>query len=160
MKVLLVEDVSKLGWLGDVVEVNDGYARNYLLPQGLAMVPSEANVRSLADERARRAEGRRLARQEKEELARRLEGIHVTLTAKANEQGHLFGSVTEKDIADQLRQQGFAVADEMVRMEGHIKEVGTREVVLKVASDLRVIVEVTVSAEDQAVVSGEETSDE
>lgn len=160
MKVLLCEDVEKLGWLGDIVEVKNGYARNYLLPQGIAVVPSEENIRSLADEKARRAEVRRLAREEKERLAQAVEGALVVLTAKANEQGHLFGSVTEKDIAQELRQQGFAVADEMVRMDGHIKEVGTREVVLKVAGDLKAIVQVTVSAEDQAVVSGEETSGE
>lgn len=160
MKVLLCEDVEKLGWLGDIVEVKNGYARNYLLPQGIATVPSETNIRSLAEEKARRAEIRRLARQEKERLAQSLEGASVSLTAKANEQGHLFGSVTEKDIAEALRQQGFAVADNMVRMDGHIKEVGTREVTLRVACDLKVIAEVTVSAEDQPVVSGEETSEE
>ncbi len=157
MKVLLCEDVEKLGWLGDVVEVKNGYARNYLLPQGIAVVPSDANIRSLAEEKARRAELRLLARQEKERLAQAVEGASVSLTAKANEQGHLFGSVTEKDIAESLRQQGFAVSDEMVRMDGHIKEVGTREVAVRVASDLKAIVQVTVSAEDQPV-EGEETS--
>ena len=160
MKVLLCDDVEKLGWLGDIVEVKNGYARNYLLPQGLATVPSEANIRSLADEKARRAEARRLVRDEKERLAAAIEGVELVLTARANELGHLFGSVTEKEIADQLRQQGFAVADEMVKMDGHIKEVGTREVVVRVASDLRVIVQVTVTAEDEAVVSDEPTSDE
>lgn len=160
MKVLLCEDVEKLGWLGDIVEVKNGYARNYLLPQGLAMVPSEANVRSLAEEKARRAEIRLLARKEKEKLAQAVDGIDVTLAAKANEQGHLFGSVTERDIAEDLRRQGFAVADEMVRMDGHIKEVGTREVVLKVASDLTAKIRVHVAAEDQPIVSAEETSNE
>lgn len=160
MKVLLCEDVEKLGWLGDIVEVKNGYARNYLLPQGLAMVPSEANVRSLAEEKARRAEVRLLARKEKEKLAQTVDGAEVTLAAKANEQGHLFGSVTERDIAEELRRQGFAVTDEMVRMDGHIKEVGTREVVLKAASDLTAKVRVHVAAEDQPIVSAEETSNE
>jgi len=160
MKVLLCEDVEKLGWLGDIVEVKNGYARNYLLPQGLAMVPSEANIRSLAEEKTRRAEARRLARQEKERLALAVEGVQVSLTAKTNELGHLFGSVTERDIAAELRRQGLAVADEMVRMDGHIKEIGTREVTLKLAADLKVVIQVTVSSEDQPVVSGEETSSE
>lgn len=160
MKVLLCEDVEKLGWLGDIVEVKNGYARNYLLPQGIAVIPTEANIQSLAEEKARRAELRRLARQEKEQLARSVDGAVVSLTAKANEQGHLFGSVTEKDIAAALRAQGFGVTDEMVHLDGHIKEVGTRDVVLKVAADLKAVVQVTVSSEEQAVVSGEETSDE
>ncbi|HPY78268.1 MAG TPA: 50S ribosomal protein L9, partial [Anaerohalosphaeraceae bacterium] len=125
MKVLLCEDVEKLGWLGDIVEVKNGYARNYLLPQGFAMIPSEANIRSLAEEKARRAEIRRLARQEKERLAQAVNGAEVSLTAKANQQGRLFGSITEKDIAEDLRRQGFAVADEMIRLDGPIKEVGS-----------------------------------
>ena len=160
MKVLLNEDVEKLGWLGDIVEVKNGYARNYLIPQGLAVVPSEANIKALADEKTSRAEQRRLVREEKEKVAAQVEGAEVVLAAKANEQGHLFGSITEKDIAENLRGQGYAIADEMVKLDGHIKEVGTREVVLKVAGDLKAIVQVTVSAEDQAVVSGEETSGE
>ena len=88
MKVLLFDDVESLGWLGDVVDVKDGYARNYLLPQGVAGVPTEANIKSLADEKARRAEQRKLERQEKEGLATSVEGAEVVLAAKANEIGH------------------------------------------------------------------------
>ena len=160
MKVLLCEDVEKLGWLGDVVEVKNGYARNYLLPQGLAIVPTEDNVRSLGDEKARRAEQRKLARQEKERLIESVQGAEVVLSAKANEQGHLFGSVSEHEIADNLRRQGFAVTDEMVKLDGHIKEVGTRQVVLKAAGDLQAIIQVVVVSEDQAIASGEEHSSE
>ncbi|HOM76103.1 MAG TPA: 50S ribosomal protein L9 [Anaerohalosphaeraceae bacterium] len=152
MKVLLVEDVEKLGWLGDVVEVKNGYARNYLLPQGLATIPTEANIKSLEAEKQRRAEIRRLERQQKEQLAARMEGAQVIIAAKANEMGHLFGSVTERDIADALRQQGFEVQDDMVKMPaGHIKEIGTHEVVLRIASDLRPAVRVVVVSEDQTV---------
>ncbi|MEJ5258600.1 MAG: 50S ribosomal protein L9 [Anaerohalosphaeraceae bacterium] len=158
MKVLLCEDVAKLGWLGDIVEVKDGYARNYLLPQGLAVIPTEAAIRSLAEEKARRAEARRLARQEKERLSASLEGVEISLTAKANEQGHLFGSVTESDIAEALQRKGFAVTAEMVHLEAHIKEVGTRDVVIKAASDLRATVRVIVAAEGTVLGADEETS--
>ncbi len=158
MKVLLCEDVAKLGWLGDIVEVKDGYARNYLLPQGLAVIPTEAAIRSLAEEKARRAEARRLARQEKERLSASLEGVEISLTAKANEQGHLFGSVTESDIAEALQRKGFAVTEEMVHLEAHIKEVGMRDVVIKAASDLRATVRVIVAAEGSVLGADEETS--
>lgn len=152
MKVLLVEDVEKLGWLGDVVEVKNGYARNYLLPQGLATIPTEANIKSLEAEKQRRAELRRLERQQKEQLAARVEGAEVVIAANANELGHLFGSVTERDIADALRQQGFEVQDDMVKMPaGHIKEIGTHEVALRIASDLRPAVRVVVVSQDQTV---------
>ena len=77
MQVLLFEDVELLGWLGDVVTVKDGYARNYLLPQGLAGEATEANIKSLADEKARRAEQRQLERNEKEALAARINGAEV-----------------------------------------------------------------------------------
>lgn len=158
MKVLLCEDVEKLGWLGDIVEVKNGYARNYLVPQGLATVPTEENIRLLADEKAKRAEERRLVRAEKEKAAQDVEGAEVVLSAKANEQGHLFGSVAERDIAENLRQQGFAVSDEMVKMDGHIKEIGTREVTLRIAADLNAIIRVVVVSEEQPVAGEEENS--
>jgi large subunit ribosomal protein L9 len=157
MKVLLLEDVEKLGWLGDVLEVKDGYARNFLLPQGLATVPSEGNIKAIADEKARRAEIRMLERKEKETLAASLEAAEVVVAAKTNELGHLFGSVSERDIAENLRQQGFAVKDDMIRMpSGHIKEVGTHEVAVRLAADLRVAITVTVVSQDETVEAAEQ----
>jgi len=157
MKLLLLEDIENLGWLGDVVEVKDGYARNYLLPQGLATVPSQVNIDSLADEKAKRAEARRLEREEKEQVVASVEGAEVVLAAKANELGHLFGSVAERDIADNLRQQGFAVQDAMIQMpNGHIKELGTHDVTLKFAADLNAVVRVVVVSQDETVDAVEE----
>ena len=139
MKVLLCEDIPKLGWFGDVVDVNNGYARNYLLPQGLAKVATEESIRSVAEEKAKRAEQRI---QEKKRLE---------IAAKANEQGHLFGSVTAHHIAVNLREQGFEVADEIVRLPEHIKNVGTHEVKLKYANDLTVTVNVIVVPEQDTI---------
>jgi large subunit ribosomal protein L9 len=151
MKVLLCEDVSKLGWLGDIVEVNEGYARNYLLPQGLATVATEGNIRSLAKEKGKRAvqriaQGKRLSK-----AAEAVAGAEAVLAAKANEQGHLFGSVNEKHIAANLRDQGFEVADSVVRLREHIKEVGTHEVTLKYSDAIKVSVSVVVVAESDEV---------
>ena len=162
MKVLLFEDVESLGWLGDIVEVKDGHARNYLLPQGLAGVPTERNVKSLADEKAHRAEQRQLEHQEKESIATSVEAAEVVLAAKANELGHLFGSVSERDIADNLRQQGFAIQDNMVRLpDGHIKELGTYTITLRVAAELSANVSVVVVSQDETVDTiKEETSTE
>ena len=158
MKVLLCSDVEKLGWLGDIVDVREGYARNYLLPQGLATVPSEANIKALADEKARRAEARQLVLEQKERLVAAVQDAEVVVTAKANEQGHLFGSVTERDIAENLRQQGFDVADEMVKMDGHIKELGVREVTIRAAADLTATVRVVVNSQDQTVDATQESN--
>ncbi len=151
MEVLLCSDVEKLGWLGDIVDVKEGYARNYLLPQGLATVPSEANIKALAEEKAHRAEARQLVLEQKQRLVAAVQDAEVALTAKANEQGHLFGSVTERDIAENLRQQGFDVADEMVKMDGHIKELGVSEVTVRAAADLTATVRVVVNSQEQTV---------
>ena len=166
MKVLLVTDVKVLGWLGDVVEVSEGYARNYLLPQGLANVVTEANLKAIAEEKKRRAEQRNLGRKRLEEVAAAVEGAEAVLAAKANEQGVLFGSVTPSDIAGNLREQGFEVPDDVVAMTcpcdscrkagqrgGHIKEVGTHSVSLKFAPDLTATVSVVVVAAGEDITS-------
>jgi large subunit ribosomal protein L9 len=161
MKVLLCDDIEKLGFLGDIVEVKTGYARNYLIPQGLAKVPSDGNVRSLANEKAQRSEQRKLERRRLEKVLAAVEGAEAVLSRLANEQGHLFGSVTEKDIAENLRAQGFEITDEMVRLGEHVKEVGTHEVSLRLASDMTAKVKVVVVAEGQAVeADSEQTPDE
>jgi len=164
MKVLLCQDVEKLGWLGDVLDISPGYARNYLLPQGLAVIPTEANLKALAGEKARRAEERIRQRKRLEEIAAKVQGAEAVIAAKANEQGHLFGSVTAREIAANLREQGFAIPDETAifaaddgvrlaggghgdRHWGGIKEVGVHEVTLKFAEDLSCKVSVVVVAE-------------
>jgi large subunit ribosomal protein L9 len=151
MKVLLCEDVRKLGYFGDVVEVAEGYARNYLLPRRLAIVPSETNLKSLADEKAKRAEQRIQQRKHLEAAAEKVKGAEAVISAKANEQGHLFGSVAGKDIAANLRAQGFEVADDIVALHGHIKEVGTHTVNLEFADDIVVPVTVVVVAAGEPV---------
>jgi large subunit ribosomal protein L9 len=150
MKVLLYEDVEGLGYYGDVMNVKDGYARNYLLPQGLAAEPSEAKIKAMAKEKASRCEQRQLVREQFEKLAAAVEGTVVEITANANDLGHLFGSVTERDIAQQLREKGFEIKDTMVRLNnGHIKEVGTYDVSLKIVQDLKAGVQVRVVSEQQ-----------
>lgn len=150
MKVLLCEDIKKLGYVGDVVDVSDGYARNYLFPQGLAKVASENNLRAIAKERARRAEQRIQEHQRLEAAARAVENAEAVLAAKANDQGVLFGSITEKDIAHNLREQGFQVADEVVHLPSHIKNTGSHKVELKFADELKVTVTVVVVPEQVA----------
>ena len=160
MKVLLCEDVEALGYLGDIVEVRNGYARNYLLPQGVAIVPSESNIKSLSQERSKRAETRKLAREQLERAVSKVEGAEAVIAAKANEQGHLFGSVSSHDIASNLRDQGFEVSDGMVQLTEHIKEVGTHEVSLKMASDLTAKVIVVVVSEGEAIEPVDKNSEE
>jgi large subunit ribosomal protein L9 len=147
MKVLLLADVKKLGYLGDVVETNAGYARNYLIPQGLAAEPTESNIRSLAREKTLRAEERIQERKRMEQACAKVDGAEAVLAAKANEQGVLFGSVTVEQIAANLREQGFEVADEIVHLAEHIKHIGTYNAELIFAEDLKARVSVVVVRE-------------
>ncbi|MBU1260903.1 MAG: 50S ribosomal protein L9 [Planctomycetes bacterium] len=147
MKVLLCEDIETLGWYGDVVDVRQGYARNYLLPQRLATIPTEAKIKAMADEKAKRAEQREVVVENFKKAADAVNGAEVVLAAKANEQGHLFGSVTEKEIAANLRQQGFEVADKFVHLDERIKEIGERTVKLRFTVDVTASVKVIVVPE-------------
>ena len=147
MKVLLCEDIDRLGWLGDVVEVKTGYARNYLFPQGLAKVANEASIRAIAKDKARNAEQRKLDGKRLEVAVKAIEGAEAVIAAKANEQGHLFGSVNERQIAANLREQGFEVRDEIVQLPEHIKDIGTHSVTLKFRDDLTATINVVVVPE-------------
>ncbi|MCS7100822.1 MAG: 50S ribosomal protein L9 [Burkholderiaceae bacterium] len=144
MQVILLEKVANLGGLGEVVKVRNGYARNYLIPQGKAKRATEAAIQEFE---ARRAE---LERAQAEKLAaaqavgEKLNGITVQITAKAGVDGRLFGSVTNFDIAEALTKQGFQVAKGMIRMpHGPLKSVGDHKVAVALHSD--VVCEITVS---------------
>ena len=125
MQIILLDKVVNLGGLGDVVKVKDGYARNYLIPQGKA---KRANTANLAEFEARRAELERLAAEQlaaAQAQAEKVEGLSVTIARKAGVDGRLFGSVTNADVADALKAKGFAVEKAAVRMpEGPLKVVG------------------------------------
>jgi large subunit ribosomal protein L9 len=156
MKVLLCEDIKKLGWFGDVVEVNNGYARNYLLPQGLAKVVTENSIRAIAEEQAKRAEQRIKESKRLEDAAKAVDGAEAVVAAKANEQGHLYGSVSAEQIAANLREQGFQIANEVVQLPEHIKQVGTHAITLKFASDATATVNLVVVPEQDENESVEE----
>lgn len=144
MKVLLHADLPKLGYFGDVVEVAEGYARNYLLPQRLAVMPTNHAVKLIAAERAQKSEERRIAHERKVKVAEAVNGAVVSLTMRANEQGHLFGSVTEEQVAAALREKGFEIVAEYVNMGHHIREVGEHEVKLQLADAVTAKVKVEV----------------
>jgi large subunit ribosomal protein L9 len=158
MKVLLCQDVEKLGWLGDIVEVKEGFARNYLLPQRLAMAATESNIKALAEEKAKRSEQRKLEQERIEAAIKAVNNAQVIIAAKTNELGHLFGSVTAHDIAENLRGQGFEVRDDVVRLPDHLKEIGTYDITLKYAGDVTAVVKVVVVSQDETVETTEQNS--
>ncbi|NPV06638.1 MAG: 50S ribosomal protein L9 [Anaerolineae bacterium] len=150
MEVLLLKDVPKLGRAGDEVRVADGYARNYLLPRKLA-IPLDEGARRQAEE-IREARQRQLEREQREAQAQagRLEGLVVTVTARAGDQGKLYGSVTAADIAEKLMEQHRVEVDRRrVSLPDPIRELGEREVEIRLAQSVVAHVRVVVEREDQ-----------
>ncbi|AUN94065.1 50S ribosomal protein L9 [Pseudazoarcus pumilus] len=144
MQIILLEKVVNLGVLGDIVKVKDGYARNFLIPQGKAKRATEANKAEFETRRAEfeRAQAEKLA--EAQGIAAKLEGHMVQVERKAGMDGRLFGSVGNADIADALKAQGFDIDRSAIRMpDGPIKQVGDVQVDIALHPD--VIAPITVS---------------
>lgn len=146
MRLILKESVDRLGEPGDVVNVKPGYARNYLLPRGLAYEASMANVRRLEQEQKRAEERARRAYLEARRRASRLEGMHLVFRARAGESEKLFGSVTATDIADRAVSSGldFVLEKRHVNLAEPIKKLGVFEVPIGLHADVEVNVTVHV----------------
>ncbi len=145
MEVILREDVPHLGTIGDIVKVRAGYARNYLLPRGLATVADKRNVRALEHERRIVEEKRRRAVTAAEGIAKRLTSARVVIKARAGEEGKLFGSVTNIDIERALNEQGLTVERRRIRLDEPIKSLGEHAVPVTLAAG--VTAQVTVAVE-------------
>lgn len=136
VKLLLTENVEALGIVGDVVRVRLGYARNYLLPFGYATEPSEELISQLAEKRAQAEKELAERRKQREEMIGKLNGQELTLVRACNDQGQLYGSVTQQDIANALKEVGFSVSPREVRLPTTIKRIDTFEIHIKVDADL------------------------
>src|SRR5438552_5186389 len=137
MQLVLTEDIANLGRQGDVVEVKPGYGRNYLLPNGLATIPSEHNLRLLARYKERVHQAREARVADLKVLAEQIQRVpHITIEANANEGGHLFGSVGAPEISKALKGKNLKVEPEMVHLEGAIKECGLYEVKLSLGYEV------------------------
>ena len=148
MKVILQREVDKLGVPGDIVEVKDGYARNYLLPRGLAVVATKGAVRHA--ERLRGAHDERVARAraEAEDLARTLAAARVRVASRAGEDGKLFGSVTAQHLAEEIeRAVGRPIDRRQIRLEEPIRSLGVHEVAVHLHPEVNATVTVEVVAE-------------
>jgi large subunit ribosomal protein L9 len=147
MDVILRQDVEKLGRAGEVVTVKDGYARNFLLPRGLAFLANEGNRRRLEAEQRLRTHRADQVVAEARDTALRLEAVSVSFTMKAGEGDKLFGSVTAADIADRLAAEGFAVDKRAVELEEPIKSLGVYKVPVRLHPDVKPEVRVWVVKE-------------
>src|ERR1700694_4851486 len=147
MKVILTKDLDNLGKAGALVEVKPGYGRNYLLPRQLAVLATAKNMRQLDHQKAGILSRASKERSNMDAMAKKLSAIEVKFTRKVGEQNKLFGSVTSKDVHEQLAAQGYQIARRQVHLPEPLKEVGTHEVEVKLHPEVTAKVKVTVAAE-------------
>jgi large subunit ribosomal protein L9 len=149
MEVILKEDISNLGKMGEVVRVRDGYARNYLLPRGLVLVANKKNLKTVEhNKRVIASQKERVVRQA-QSLGEKLTSLSLTITAKAGEEGRLFGSVTNMDIEKALRREGLDVERRKIHLVEPIKTLGDFEVPVRLAADVTATLKVSVVSEER-----------
>jgi large subunit ribosomal protein L9 len=147
IEVILREDIKTLGKAGELVRVKPGYARNYLLPHGLAYEATEGNKKRIAAEPRARSTRHQAERADAERAAATLSGVQLRLAGKAGEEGKLFGSITAQDIADELGRQGHPVDRRRIELEHPIKTLGEHTVSVRLHPDVHAEVRVSVVAE-------------
>ena len=150
VKLLLKESIKNVGRVGDIVEVSPGYARNYLLPRDLAVQPTPNNVKKVEERRKEIERQERDRREQQERVIKQLEGVEVHLERRANEQGHLFGSVTATDVAKGLQAQNFNVEPGDVNLPGKLDQVRDYAVNIRFAEDLNAEIKVWVHADAES----------
>jgi large subunit ribosomal protein L9 len=148
VKLLLAQDVKDLGKAGDIVNVKEGYARNYLLPKGLGIQPTDGNIKRVEDTRKQREADEKARQQRLREAAKVLEGTSVTIKAQANEQGHLFGSVTEKDIAGALQALGHKIDESQILLAEPIRQLDRFRVPVRLAEGVEAAIDLWVVPEE------------
>ena len=147
MEVILKEDILTLGYKDDVVNVKKGYARNYLIPQGKAVIASESAKKVLAENQKQRAHKLTQIKADAQAIADKMEGVSLTIGAKTSTTGTIFGSVTNIQIAEALKEKGFEVDRKLILIKDQVKEVGTYNAVVKLHKEVSVDVPFEVVAE-------------
>lgn len=147
MKLLLRKDIPKLGLAGDVVEVSEGYARNYLIPHHLGLEPTKSNMKAIEEDKKAAEQERRVRRAALEAQVARMTNVEVTISAAANPEGHLYGSVGPREVAAALRDLGHDVDAKQVQLFKPIRTLDTLTVPVQFADDLSVEVKVWVVRE-------------
>ena len=151
MEVILRQDVEELGLEGDVVKVAKGYARNYLIPQPMALEASEHNRKALELQRKKIELKRVRVKEEAEKVKATMEEVVLTFSQKSGEEGKLYGSVTSMDVASQLKEQGIDVDRRKIVLEKPIKELGEFQVEIKIYPEVSAAIKVVVKADEEAL---------
>jgi len=146
MKVIVREDVDNLGKAGEVVKVADGYGRNYLIPRQLALLADVRNMKALEHDRLVIEKRAKKARKAAEDVAASISGMSLSISARAGEEGKLFGAVTSRDIAEALDAKGIKIDKKAVQLEEPIKQIGDYKVKIRIASEVVSEISVSVTA--------------
>lgn len=150
MQVILLNRVQNLGDLGEIVNVKNGYARNYLIPQKLASRATEENIKAFEAQKAELVAKAKESQAAAEARAESINGLSITVSANASPEGHLYGSVGPREISEKLTESGYPVdASEVIQSEGAFKEVGEYQVRLNLHADVEAEFTLTVEAEEE-----------
>jgi large subunit ribosomal protein L9 len=136
MEVILKQDVEKIGKAGTVVKVKDGFARNFLLPNNLALPLTQQNIKKLESEKQRKVSQLDKIKKEAEDLKERLSGISITIPALAQEEDRLYGSVTAQDIANALKDEGFNIDKNIIMLDEPVKSLGIYEIPVRLHAEV------------------------
>ncbi len=147
MKIILTKDIKALGEAGKLVKVKPGYARNYLLPNGFAILANQKNLSKIEEIKKQAAEDKLVLHGKYQEIINKIENIELNFVRKADENNHLFGSVSENDIVESLAEKGIEIHKADVVIEKHLKEVGTFDVKISFTAELTTAVKVNIEVE-------------
>ena len=150
MKVVLLETIEGLGSVGQEVKVKNGYARNYLIPKGLALIATDSNIRAFKDKIQARVRSEAKSREHAVKLSEDLASVTLKFEAKTGLEGKLFGSITSADIYDALKDKGFEVDRKKIVLSDAIRHIGTHEVAVRLFSEVTATIKVEVVPESQS----------
>lgn len=149
MRVILLESLEKLGNAGSVVKVADGYARNYLIPRKYAIMANKNNLQKLESIKHEAEQKELEATNALKAIAQQIEGTELTFKRRADENDHLYGSVSDVDIAQALQEKGFDIHKSMIQGDRHIKTIGELDVEIHLTSDIKAVVKVIIEKEEE-----------
>lgn len=149
MDIILIQDVANLGYKNDIVKVKDGYGRNYLIPNKMAIIANESNKKQLAENLKQQSKKLAQLLADAEALAAKLEATVITLKAKANEDGKIFGTITTAQVSEALKETGFEVDKKIITIEA-VKELGEYTAVARLHRDVKAEIKLNVVAEKAA----------
>jgi large subunit ribosomal protein L9 len=149
MKLILKQDVENLGDRGEVIEVKDGYGRNYLIPRGLAVLASKSAIRVAENEKKQISQKRELDIKNAKELADKITATSITLAVKAGEDGKIFGTITNQQVADALAEKGLEIDRRKVSIIGDVKALGEYKATVALTSDIKPELKIWVVKEEE-----------